>query len=96
VPSSRAPTLNAVPHPFTIAADGDEFERRWWRQWTRGRFPSYEEFWLARVVTLTYDVKSMRSIMFQTTAELAAADFTDEDVAVAQLHYAAQAPRSCV
>jgi hypothetical protein len=54
---------------------------------TRDHFPSYEAFWLARIVPLTYRVKSRQNLRFQTTPELVAAGFTDEDVAVAQLHY---------
>lgn len=72
---------------FTIAMDGDENEMRWWPQWTRDHFPSYEAFWLARVVPLTYRVKSSTNLRFKTTTELVAAGYTDEDVAVAQLHY---------
>ena len=37
---------------FTIPGDGDEHEKRWWPQWTREYFPSYEAFWAARVVRL--------------------------------------------
>jgi hypothetical protein len=73
--------------PFTIEEDGDETEKRWWPQWTRDRFPSYETFFVARIVPLTYRVKERTNIRFQTTAELATAGYTDEDVAVAQLHY---------
>jgi hypothetical protein len=39
------------------------------------------------VVPLTYRVKDRQNIRFQTDAELAAAGYTDEDVAAAQLHY---------
>jgi hypothetical protein len=73
--------------PFTIEEDGDETEKAWWPQWTRDHFPSYETFFVARIVPLTYRVKDRRNIRFQTTAELALAGYTDEDVAVAQLHY---------
>jgi hypothetical protein len=73
--------------PFTIEEDGDEWEKRWWPQWTRDSFPSYETFFVARIVPLTYRVKDRTNIRFQTTAELATAGYTDEDVTVAQLHY---------
>lgn len=72
---------------FTIADDGDEFEKQWWPQWTRDRFPSYEAFWVKRIVPLTHRVHDRSNIGFQATTDLAAAGFTDEDVAVAQLHY---------
>lgn len=72
---------------FALAEDGDEFEKQWWPQWIRDRFPSYEAFWAARVVPLTYRVHERRNVHFQTTAELAAVGYTDEDVTVAQLHY---------
>ncbi len=76
-----------MPQAFTIEEDGDEFEKGWWPQWTRERFPSYEAFWVARIVPLTYRVKERRNVRFQTQADLGAAGFTEEDVAVAQLHY---------
>jgi hypothetical protein len=76
-----------VTGDFTISEDGDEFEKGWWPQWTREYFPSYEGFWVRRIVPLTYRVKERRNIRFQTSAELMAAGFTDEDVTVAQLHY---------
>jgi hypothetical protein len=40
--------------PFTIESDGDEPEKAWWPQWTRDHFPSYETFWVERIVPLTY------------------------------------------
>lgn len=76
-----------MTHPFTIAEDGDEFEKGWWPQWTRDRFPSYQAYWVPRIVPLTHRVKNRRNVHFQTSAELEAAGYTDEDVAVAQLHY---------
>jgi hypothetical protein len=76
-----------MSRPFTIADDGDEYEKRSWPQWTRHYFPSYQAFWVPRIVPLTYRVKNRLNIRFQTTAELAAAGYTEEDVAVAQLHY---------
>jgi hypothetical protein len=76
-----------VTAPFTIATDGDELERETWPQWTQRRFPSYETFWTARIVPLTYRVHNRVNIRFPTTAELSAAGYTDEDVTVAQLHY---------
>ncbi len=72
---------------FRIATDGDDFEKRWWPQWTSQAFPSYEAFWLARIVPLTYRVKHRPDVRLQTKAELDATGYTDEDVAVAQLHY---------
>jgi hypothetical protein len=76
-----------VTDAFTIAADGDEFEKSWWPQWTRDHFPSYQAFWVPRIVPLTYRVKDRLNVRFQTHRELAAAGYTEEDVAVAQLHY---------
>jgi hypothetical protein len=76
-----------VTRAFTIPGDGDEHEKRWWPQWTREYFPSYEAFWAARIVPLTYRVKHGQNVRFQTTEELAAAGYTDEDVTVAQLQY---------
>jgi hypothetical protein len=76
-----------VPTAFTIEEDGDEPEMGWWPQWTKERFPSYEAFWVARIVPLTYRVKQRRNVRFQTQLELEAAGFTEEDVEIAQLHY---------
>lgn len=73
---------------FTIEADGDESETRWWPKWTRDHFPSYQTFWAARIAPLTYRIEDRQEIHFQTSARLAASGFSDEDVAVAQLHYA--------
>jgi hypothetical protein len=44
------------PPPFTIATDGDAHEQDWWPKWTRDNFPSYEAFWVSRIVPLTYRV----------------------------------------
>jgi hypothetical protein len=76
-----------VPQRFTIPTDGDEPEKNWWLQWTRDHFPSYEAFWVERIVPLTYRVKQRGDVRFKTAAELAAAGYTDEDVTLAQLHY---------
>jgi hypothetical protein len=73
--------------PFTIEADGDETEKRWWPQWTRDHFPSYEAFWVPHIVPLTYRLKDRQNVYFQTDEELAEAGYAPEDVAVAQLHY---------
>jgi hypothetical protein len=63
--------------PFTIATDGDQVEQQWWQQWTATHFPSYETFWVSRTVPLTYRAKQRIDVRFQTTAELAAAGYTD-------------------
>ena len=76
-----------VSRSFTIAANGDAFEQRWWPQWTAERFPSYETFWIARVAPLTNRVNFPGDISFRTDAELELDGYTPEDVAVAQLHY---------
>ena len=76
-----------MSRPFTIADDGDDFEQRSWWHRIGDHFPSYETFWVARIVPLTYRAKDRRNVHFQTTAELASAGYTDEDVAIAQLHY---------
>jgi hypothetical protein len=62
-------------------------EKLWWPQWTEDHFPSYETFWAARIVPVTYRVTSRTNIRFQTDGELAARGYTPEYVAVAQLHY---------
>lgn len=74
-----------MSRPFTIDTDGDEVEKAWWPQWTRDHFPSYEAFWVSRVVPVTNRVKVRSDLRFQSDTDLAG--FTPEDVAVAQLHY---------
>ena len=39
-----------VARAFTIAEDGDYNEQRWWPQWTSDHFPSYQAFWVSRIV----------------------------------------------
>ena len=85
--AAPTPTLRWLAQPFTIPTDGDEPEKNAWHLWASDRFPSYETFWVERVVPLTYRVKERGNVRFQTTAELEAAGYSDEDVAVAQLHY---------
>lgn len=76
-----------MTQPFTIESDGDENEQRSWRYWASERFPSYEAFWVPRVVPLTNRIKSRSDVTFRTTNELEKDGYTDEDVAVAQLHF---------
>ncbi len=85
--SDFRPTFPVVAEPFTIEADGDEPEKGWWAHWMRDHFPSYERFWVERIVPLTYRVTDRQNIRFQRDEELSEAGYTPEDVAVAQLHY---------
>jgi hypothetical protein len=77
--------------PFTIASDGDEWEKLYWEAFASETFPSYEDFWLANVLPLTNRATDRLSsdlrIRFRTDAELAADGRGHEDVAIAQLHY---------
>jgi hypothetical protein len=78
--------------PFTIASDGDDWEKLYWQAFASERFPSYEAFWLAHVVPVTNRRATDRlstdlRIRFRTDAELAAEGRGQEDVAIAQLHY---------
>jgi hypothetical protein len=73
--------------PFTIATDGDLEEQHYWPLFVRQHFPSYETFWVKRVVPLTRRVDHRSAIGFRMTFELKKDGFDDEDVAVAQLHY---------
>jgi hypothetical protein len=73
--------------PFTLEGDGDALEQASWKLFVADHFPSYESFWVDRIVPLTYRVVTRGDIRFRPTAELAADGFTDEDVTVAQLHY---------
>jgi len=76
-----------VSQAFTIATDGDLIEQAWWPQWTRDHFPSYEAFWVSRVVPVTNWVKVRSDLRFRSDADIAGTGFTPEDVAIAQLHY---------
>lgn len=78
--------------PFTIASDGDDWEKLYWEAFASERFPSYEDFWLAQVVPLTNRRATDRlsrdlRVRFRTDTELAADGRGHEDVAIAQLHY---------
>jgi hypothetical protein len=72
--------------PFTIAADGDEPERRYWELFAADSFPSYETFWAAKIVPLTYRTSERTNIGLRPQPELDAIGKTEEDVTVAQLH----------
>lgn len=86
-------SLPDVSEPaFSIANDGDEWEKLYSEAFARERFPAYEDFWLRHVVPLTNRAATDRlstdlRIRFRTDAELAADGRGDEDVAIAQLHY---------
>jgi hypothetical protein len=63
-----------VPEPpFTIASDGDDWEKLYWEAFASERFPSYEDFWLAHVVPLTNRATDRLSsdlrIRFRTDAD---------------------------
>jgi hypothetical protein len=72
-----------------LSTDGDSLEQYYWNEFIADRFPSYEAFWLAGVVHLTRRSVDRRDIRFLSPDELAATGRarTDEEVAVAQLHY---------
>lgn len=69
---------------FRLAIDGDSLEKAAWPLFVQFEFPSYERFWLKYVVPLT---NRPANIHFKDLATLAAAGKTEEDVAIAQLHY---------
>jgi hypothetical protein len=73
--------------PYTLAADGDLEERRYWPLFVRHQFPSYEEFWVKRIVPLTNRTRFRQDVSFRSSSELNPLGYRDEDVAVAQLHY---------
>ena len=73
--------------PFTIAADGDVHERRYWSLFAAEAFPSYEVFWAAEIAPLIYRTRDRKNLYFQNHEELEAIGKTSEDVTVAQLHY---------
>ena len=69
---------------FRLAIDGDSHEKTAWSLFVQSEFPSYERFWLKHVVPLT---NRPASIHFKDAATLAAEGKTEEDIAIAQLHY---------
>ncbi len=69
---------------YRLAIDGDDREKRAWSLFLQSEFPSYERFWLKHVVPLT---KRPASIHLKDDATLGAERKTDEDIAIAQLHY---------
>jgi hypothetical protein len=88
-----ATMLGVSESAFSIARNGDYWEKVHWQAFASERFPSYEDFWLAHVVPLTNRgmtterLSREHRIRFRTDAELAADGLGHEDVAVAQLHY---------
>jgi hypothetical protein len=85
--SFQCPTLTNVVTHLSLEKNGDHFEQRYWAAFASQRFPSYEAFWLVSVAPLTYRAAARDNIRFRTTAELNADGYSDEDVAIAQLHY---------
>ena len=70
-----------------LAKDGDSIEQNYWPLFITDRFPSYETFWREHVEPLTRRDEGAQYVGFRTAEALAAIGTTDEDVAVAQLHY---------
>jgi hypothetical protein len=68
-----------------LSTDGDQTERLYWDKFAADWFPSYESFWLQRVVPLTRRGIDRRDIGFLSREEMV--EGTDEAVALAQLHY---------
>ncbi len=73
---------------FTIAAHGDDVEKKYWTPFCRGEWPAYELFWQRRVVPVTYRTSDPTSMKTRSTADLPEG-FTEYDIAIAQLHYTA-------
>jgi hypothetical protein len=80
-------TCSVTDSPFTLAGDGDVVEQAYWRLFLASRFPSYERFWAAEVVSVTRRGIDRRDIRFRSDDELGAVGRTHEDVAIAQIHY---------
>lgn len=69
---------------YRLAIDGDPREKTAWSLFLQVEFPSYERFWLKHVVPLT---TRPFGIHFKDDASLASSGKTQEDLAIAQLHY---------
>jgi hypothetical protein len=70
--------------PYTLADDGDEFERSYYGLFLHHEFPAYEQFWNAFVTPLT---NRLNDVQGKTDAELAAIGRSPEDICISQLHY---------
>jgi hypothetical protein len=70
--------------PYTLANDGDDFEKACCRTFLPTEFPAYELFWLKHVIPLT---NRPNGIQLRDDAALAAIGKNAEDLAMAQLHY---------
>jgi hypothetical protein len=73
--------------PFTIPANGDDNERRYWEAFAGEHFSSYEAFWATEVLPLTYRTSERVDFRLRPQDELTQIGRTSEDVTVAQLHY---------
>lgn len=69
---------------YTIAKDGDDFERAAWTSFLQADFPSYETFWQLCVVPLS---NRPTNIQLKDDIALTAEGKGDEDLAIGQLHY---------
>ncbi len=69
---------------YSLAVDGDGREKQAASLFLPASFPAYEAFWIKHVVPLT---NRPHDVHFKDAAALHAAGKTDEDLAIAQLHY---------
>jgi hypothetical protein len=68
--------------PYTLANDGDSFEKAACRHFRQHEFPAYEEFWRRQIVPMT---NPPRDVQLQDDASLTPIGKGAEDVAMAQL-----------
>ena len=69
---------------YTLQDDGDPIEKKYYSQFLKDRFPSYEAFWRSFIAPLT---KRPTDIRFKEDADLEAIGKGHHDICVAQLHY---------
>jgi len=69
---------------YSLAIDGDDREKAAWSRFVQSEFSSYEQFWQKHVIPLT---NRPTNIHFKDEATLAAEGKSQEDIAIAQLHY---------
>lgn len=69
---------------YSLLADGDGVEKKYYSLFIGSQFPSYEGFWRNFVIPLT---NRPANVQLKTDAELAAIGLTAEHVCIAQLHY---------
>lgn len=69
---------------YTLQNDGDGFEKHYWNEFLKDKFPEYEKYWSEKITPLT---NRPVDIHFKSSQELTRKGLTADDICRAQLHY---------